>query len=361
MHGFVDLQVNGYGGVSFSARELTRESLRASCRAILAEGACAAICPTVITSSAAIYAHVLPLLADLCDAAVAGEAEGFAGRILGIHLEGPFISPEPGAVGCHPAAHCAAPSAERFDALQALARGHVKLVTIAAEIEGAAPFCRSLVERGVTVSLGHMLADAAQVRALADAGATLLTHLGNGLPNMVHRHETSLWASLAEDRLSAMIISDGQHLRAETLTAFVRAKSLARIIVTSDAAPVAGLPDGVYDCFGARVCVEGATVRSASEPCLAGSGSLMLRCVNHLASIALIDTGSDRDVGASGGGGGGPRRMTRGELERVAYFNPLRALGVDPARLQQEWGARPALVRWIAAEGGGGHFERTDG
>jgi N-acetylglucosamine-6-phosphate deacetylase len=356
MHGFVDLQVNGYRGVSFSSRELTKESLRASCCAILADGACAAICPTVITSSAAIYAHVLPLLADLCDAG------GLGGRILGIHLEGPFISPEPGAVGCHPAVHCVAPSVKRFDALQALARGHVKLVTIAAEIEGAPSFCRSLVERGVAVSLGHMLADAAQVRALADAGATLLTHLGNGLPNMVHRHETSLWASLAEDRLSAMVISDGQHLRAETLTAFVRAKSLARIIVTSDAAPVAGLPDGEYDCFGARVRVEGEAVRSATEPCLAGSGSLMLRCVNHLASIALIDTGGDREGGGADGAaavGGGPRRMTRGELERVAFFNPLRALGIDAARLQHEWGARPALVRWCAAEGGGGRFERT--
>ena len=343
--GFVDLQVNGYLGTSFTSTALTRESLVTVCRALLADGGCVAIMPTVVTTSREIYAHALPLIAELIEDAA---SVGLEGRILGIHLEGPFISAEPGAKGTHPAAHCAAPSIERFEELQAFARGHVKLVTIAAERAGAAEFCRWAVAHGVVVSLGHMLAGASDVCALADAGATLLTHLGNGLPNLVHRHETSLWASLAEDRLSAMLITDGQHLRSESIVTFVRAKGLKRTILTSDVAPVAGLADGVYACFGTQVRVEGEYVRNATEPCLAGSGALMLRCVNHLASIALV-----RSDGGGGGAGGSeaPRRLTREELVQVAFRNPLRAIGLDPEVVLDAWSARAPLVRWRGVEG----------
>merc|ERR1712185_548273 len=87
-----------------------------------------------------------------------------------------------------------------------------------------------------------------------------------------------------------MVIADGQHLPADALVAIVRAKGLGRLILTSDASPVAGLPDGPHDCFGSVVHVEGSFVRSADRSCLAGSGALMLDCVNPLAALRFHPT-----------------------------------------------------------------------
>ena len=173
--------------------------------------------PTVITSAPTTYMHVLPLLAD---AAASGR---WRQHVLGIHLEGwaggggdrarradagrrsPFISDVPGAVGCHNPEFVSPGTVRRrrragrrrcgphrrgtlqakaMKGLLKLGKGQVKLVTVAADAEGAADVCREAVGRGVRVSLGHQLASSQQLAQLADAGATGLTHLGNGMPNM---------------------------------------------------------------------------------------------------------------------------------------------------------------------------------
>ena len=272
--------------------------------------------PTVITAPEDVFDHVLPLLADIIDGG------RFAGRLLGLHLEGPFISAKKGAVGTHPAGNVVAPSVggcELLDRWQRLARGHIKLITIAAEVDGAAELCAHAVSRGVRVSLGHQLAGRAELASLAHAGATLLTHLGNGCPNQIHRHDNHLWPSLADDRLSAMIITDGQHLPRDAIVAMVRAKGVGRIIVTSDVAPVAGLPEGTYACFGGEVHVDGKYVRSADRSCLAGSGALMLDCMNHLASLDIRPDPTQPE-----------RPMSLDELQRLGFDNPLEAIGLKP-------------------------------
>ena len=335
--GFVDVQVNGYKGVSFSDPSLSLEACISTCEAILSEGGCAAIVPTVITCPLETYDRVLPILA------AAAESPRLRGRILGLHLEGPFISPRKGAVGAHPPLFVRTPrkggngtggggrggegdeGGERgadgcalLDRWQRLARGRIKLITIAAEAEGADRLCAHAVRMGVRVSLGHMMAVGDEIGRLAAAGATHLTHLGNGCPNEVHRHKNHLWPCLADDRLCAMIITDGQHLPADTISAILRCKGVHNTIVTSDVAPVAGLDEGSYECFGSFVHVQGKFVRSADKSCLAGSGALMLDCLNHLASLGLRPApGRDESLSLD-------------ELLMLAFDNPIRALGLEP-------------------------------
>ena len=314
---------------------------------LLEDGACLAFLPTIITSPLETYASNLPLLADIIEDTMRVESSnrsdvydhcGDSGSpvllpsdsLLGIHLEGPFISPEPGAVGCHPPEHTRAPSIKELRQWQTLARGHIKLLTIAAELEGAEELCRAAVqEMGITVSLGHQLAGGEEVRRLVRAGATLCTHLGNGMPNMIHRHKNAIWTSLADDRLSAMLITDGEHLPDDTITTFVRAKGSERIIITSDVAPVAGLASGIYAWGSTMVRVEDTRVRAADLPCLAGSGSLMLHCMNHLASIQV---------------GGGGWLLSPEQLGYVAFDNPLNALGVSPEMVHRLRGRRHVIV-----------------
>uniref|UniRef100_A0A7S3FHF8 N-acetylglucosamine-6-phosphate deacetylase n=1 Tax=Haptolina ericina TaxID=156174 RepID=A0A7S3FHF8_9EUKA len=328
----------------------------AACERLLDAG-CACILPTVITSPVEVYAHVLPLLADAC------ESERLRGRVLGIHLEGPFISDQPGAVGCHPPAHVLDPAnggIALFDQLMSLSRGHVRLLTIAAEGRGAAELCAHAIAAGVVVSLGHQLATAEQIHELAACGASLLTHLGNGCPAVVNRHANPIWAGLAEDRLSAMLITDGVHLPRDVLVAMLRAKGLSRVIVTSDVAPVACLPCGTYQCFGSSVHVEGSAIRSADRSCLAGSGALMLECMNHLAGLrawvvdeAGVDAGSTLctggDVGTAAGGEVG---LSLEQLLLVGFDNPLRALGLSPesTRRALEAACVGPLVEWCGGQ-----------
>ena len=142
--GFVDIQVNGFRGLNFSSAELTFSSAAQACRDYLAASACAAFCPTVVTASAAAYAHALPILATVC------ELPEFRGRLIGLHLEGPFIA-KGGGLGAHDEASVRDPDAEYFDELCGYARGHVRILTLSAEAHGAAALVRHAVSRGVLV------------------------------------------------------------------------------------------------------------------------------------------------------------------------------------------------------------------
>lgn len=123
----IDIQVNGYKGVDFCSEELTRDSFIYACKELLREGGCCAIMPTVITSPISAYEKVLPIIASVI------EDSDISNRLLGIHLEGPFISPVPGAIGCH-RTECVIPAnLEMLKKMVGLARGHVKILTMAAE------------------------------------------------------------------------------------------------------------------------------------------------------------------------------------------------------------------------------------
>jgi N-acetylglucosamine-6-phosphate deacetylase len=309
--GFVDLQVNGYAGVDFSGPGLTLPAIDKTTRALYGRGTLA-FCPTVITSPMPVYRQVLPLLAQAMQAQ-SQAASHRRSRLCGIHLEGPFISPEEGAVGAHPRQHVRAPSLAFFDELYALASGQITLLTLAPELPGALELIAHARASDVIVSIGHTLADAQQIKAAVEVGATLSTHLGNGCPNYIHRHHNPLWPQLAARGLSAMLITDGHHLPPELIAVALAAKGPGRVLITSDSSPAAGCPPGEYTFFGTRARLEpSGLLRNLESDSLAGSSATMLDCMNVLAGLGLLDEAA---------------------LWQVGRDNPLKVLGLSQADL----------------------------
>jgi N-acetylglucosamine-6-phosphate deacetylase len=198
--------------------------------------------PTIITAPEARICAALKAIGE-----ASGQYPEVAAMVAGIHVEGPHIAPEDGPRGAHPAADVRPPDVAEFDRWQVAAGGLVKLVTLSPHWPEAPAYIRHLVKAGVTVSLGHTSADAAQIAAAVDAGATLSTHLGNGSHAMLNRRHNHLWPQLADDRLSAMFIADGHHLTPAQLKTMLRAKGLNRSLVVSDTVALGGLPAGKYE------------------------------------------------------------------------------------------------------------------
>jgi N-acetylglucosamine-6-phosphate deacetylase len=238
--GFVDLQVNGYAGHDLNGLTLDIATVRALCQAMLKVGVTTFL-PTIITAPEARISAALKAILEAC-----AQYPEVAAMVAGIHVEGPHIAPEDGPRGAHPAADVRPPSIAEFDRWQVAAGGLVKLVTLSPHWSEAPAYIRHLVKSGVVVSLGHTSADAAQIAAAVDAGATLSTHLGNGSHALLNRRHNHLWPQLADDRLTAMFIADGHHLTPAQLKVMLRAKGLGRSLVVSDTVALGGLAAGKY-------------------------------------------------------------------------------------------------------------------
>lgn len=301
--GFVDLQVNGYKGVDFSSPDLTEERFIFACKELIRKGTVVFL-PTVITSSKQVYEKNLKLIAD------AMKYEDLKNHIPGIHLEGPFISGEDGARGAHNSEWIREPDIRFFGQLVEWADGNVKLITIAAELEGSEALCRHATDLEITVSLGHQMADETDLKKLVDSGAKVLTHLGNGIPQKIDRHENPIWAGLSNDDLKAMMITDGHHLPPSLIKTIIRSKGVSNVIVVSDASPIAGLSPGKYTTLGNDVILEeSGRLHNPKTGYLVGSSSTMIECMNNLRSLKILD---------------------RKELLDVGFYNPLRLIQVDP-------------------------------
>ncbi|WP_337174389.1 amidohydrolase family protein [Paludisphaera sp.] len=259
---FWDVQTNGRWGWSFSGPDLTVDRAVAIIRAQRNLGS-GKVCPTLITAPVEDTLRGLRTLAAACDA-----HPDVARLVAGIHLEGPFLSGLPGYRGAHPAECMRDPDWPLFERFQEASGGRVVLLTLAPERPGSPEFIRKAVASGVAVSLGHTAADADAIRAAVDAGATLSTHLGNGIVAELPRHPNPIWIQAAEDRLSASLIADGHHLGPETLRVLARAKGPDRTILVSDAGWLAGLPPGNY---GAWDVDPSGKIVLAGTPYLAGS------------------------------------------------------------------------------------------
>jgi len=289
--GWVDLQVNGCLGVDFSSPALTGDGFLRAAGHVLESGV-AVFLPTLITSPPGVYRRNLRLIRE------AVERRGLTAEIPGVHLEGPFLSAAPGAVGAHDPALVQVPSPEAVEALLGLASGFIRLVTLAADAPGAPEAIRLLRSRGVAVSLGHHMASAAQVSAAADAGAQALTHLGNGVPGVLPRHENPIWAGLAEDRLSAMIIADGHHLPEAVIRVICRVKGAERTIVTSDSSPATGCPPGRRRVLGNDAVLEpSGRLYNPATGYLVGSAVLLPECMRRLDSLGIFTEAELNKVG----------------------------------------------------------------
>ncbi len=307
IHGLVDLQVNGFKGVDFSDPGLTEDKFIRTCRMLLDRGT-SSFLPTIVTSPEDNYRKILPVMAKVLD------MPEFEGRLLGIHVEGPFISPEPGACGIHNREWIRKPDITFLNELFECSGEKIKLLTIAAEVEGAEEITGHAVSLGISVSLGHQMADESDIERVVKAGASAMTHLGNGIPATIPRHRNPIWAGLSNDSLTAMLITDGHHLPSAVIKSFIKAKGVSRCIVTSDASVIAGMPPGTYSYGGENVVLEeNGLLHNPERGCLAGSSSTMIECMNHLASLNFLTTD---------------------ELLKVGFYNPLRLIGIEPENIR---------------------------
>jgi N-acetylglucosamine-6-phosphate deacetylase len=265
--GFVDLQVNGYGGEDVNLDEPDPAVIVSLTKKLIAAGVTTYL-PTIITASEDKMTAALRAIAKARQ-----ENKLVADSIPYVHMEGPHISALDGFRGAHPAEHVRPPNLAEFARWQRACNGLVGLVTLSPHYAGVEEYIASLTAMGVHISLGHTHASAKEIRRAVDAGAKLSTHLGNGIANVLPRHPNPIWTQLAEDRLTATMIADSHHLPAETLKTMVRAKGVGRSILISDAVALAGMPPGIYDTpVGGRVELESSgRLRLAGTECLAGA------------------------------------------------------------------------------------------
>ena len=236
---YFDLQVNGYAGVDFNQDALAGADLRRAC-ARLREDGVDGVLATVVTDQ---LPRMEARLARI--AAIHRQDQLVCEVVRGIHVEGPFISAAPGYVGAHPAEAVRPADVETTKRLLDAAGGLVRLVTLAPECDPGMKVIRHLAKRNILVSAGHCDPSLDELHAAIDAGASMFTHLGNGCPIMLHRHDNVIQRVLSlHDRLTICFIGDGVHVPPMALKNYLRLAGLERTVVVSDAVAAAGLEAG---------------------------------------------------------------------------------------------------------------------
>jgi N-acetylglucosamine-6-phosphate deacetylase len=315
-----DLQINGCNGRSFNSPKLTVDDVRHVVAACHRHGI-AGFCPTLITNSYEALLHGFSTIRRAC------ETDSLVGRAApGLHLEGPYISPEDGPRGAHPLQHVRPPDWDEFCRWQEASGDRIRLITLAPEHDKAIQFIEKLTDSGVVVALGHTAARPECVRAAVAAGARLSTHLGNGCHAVLPRHDNYLWEQLANDQLWASVIADGHHLPTAVLRSILRAKTPGRTILTCDASSLAGLPPGRYREWDQEleVLADGRVVVPGT-PFLAGSGVFTETCVASLLSLG---------------------EASLSEVFTMASNRPRKLLGLEPRALQPGDVADLILFDW---------------
>lgn len=237
-----DIQVNGYGGIDFNQDDLSAEQLHQACRLVAEQGG-GGILATIITELPVRMEHRVRRLVAL------RAADPLAKKIIaGIHIEGPFLSTEPGYKGAHPAEALGPASELLAGRLMEAADGLLRIFTLAPEQDASNRVTRLLANAGVTVSAGHTNASLDQLRAAIDAGLKMFTHLGNGCPGILHRHDNIIQRALFLRRqLCLCFIADGIHIPFPMLRTYLDlACDAAGCLITTDANAAAGYGPGRY-------------------------------------------------------------------------------------------------------------------
>jgi N-acetylglucosamine-6-phosphate deacetylase len=269
--GLIDLQVNGGFGYEVDTNTLNLEVIESR----LPASGVTSYLPTVISSPYSFYEQFLAMWDD--DPGRAGT------RRLGVHLEGPFLSPI--RKGAHPVCAIEAADDRLFELI--MDSFDVALVTIAPEEPGNLERIKRLRDAEVAVSIGHTNATVDQVLAGVDAGASMATHLFNAMSPFNHRAPAAIGAVMTDDRLVAGLIVDGVHAHPLAIDLAVRAKGVERIALVSDMMAAAGMPAGEYTLGGQVVRTDGISVR-LPDGTLAGSVLLMDEAIRNVARWASV-------------------------------------------------------------------------
>lgn len=308
--GFVDIQVNGFAGIDFNLPETTIEEIGRAIDVIVLTGVTRCL-PTVITGSTD---DMLTCLGNLRRA----QKTIARGRVIaGFHVEGPHIGAEDGPRGAHPKHWVRRPDLNEYQRWQDVTDGNIRMVTVSPHWENSAEYTAALVRDGVTVAIGHTGATSEQIRSAVDAGATISTHLGNAAHSELPRRSNYLWDQLAEDRLSASFIVDGWHLNDAFLRTALRAKTVERSVLVTDAASPAGAVPGRY-----RLGEQDAD--------LLEDGRVVLRGTTKLAGSALKMNHAIANVMRTGG-------ISLEDAIRMATVNPARVVHLPESRDRVEF------------------------
>ncbi|MGH3517601.1 MAG: N-acetylglucosamine-6-phosphate deacetylase [Haloechinothrix sp.] len=275
--GFVDMHVHGGGGSSFTtgdpdeARRVVEFHRRHGTTTIFA---------SLVTAALPILRTAITGLSDLVD----------DGTLAGVHLEGPYLAKI--RCGAHDPALLREPNSEELAALLSCGRGAVRQVTVAPELPGAVELIRQITDAGVVAAAGHTDATYAQARAAFDAGATVVTHLFNGMRPIHHREPGLITAALADHRVFLELINDGVHVHDAVVRATFAWAAGPRVALVTDAMAAAGFGDGRYRLGSQDVCVLDGVARLSNGTSIAGSTLTMDRALRHAvrrAGVSIVD------------------------------------------------------------------------
>lgn len=300
---YFDLQVNGYAGVDFNRDDWNLEQLEAACER-LKKDEVAGILATIITAPVEQMARRLKRLVEARESSVA-----VAERIVGFHIEGPFLNEQPGFIGAHPASAARQADLESMQQLLEAAGGLTRIVTLAPERDPHFQVTQFLAEQSIVVAAGHCDPSLDVLRAAIDAGVSMFTHLGNGCPLQLHRHDNIIQRALhLSDRLWIGLIADGVHVPFATLSNYLRCAGLERCFVVTDAIAAAGLGPGQYPLGDQMVVVdENLATWSSDRSHLMGAASPMPRVATNLRRAL---------------------NLTNEQIEQLVWHTPRRAIGL---------------------------------
>jgi N-acetylglucosamine-6-phosphate deacetylase len=292
--GLFDIQVNGFAGIDFLNASITPERFRYAVHRLWQHGTTHFL-PTICTGPTQQLFRGLRCVVDACR-----QFPELRPSVMGIHLEGPYISRVEGARGAHPLRFIVRPNPVQFGRLQKAAEGMIRMVTLATEVDGGLRLARTLSRRGIVVALGHTNATPEEIAEGVAAGARISTHLGNGAAQVLPRHRNYIFAQLADDRLFASFIADGHHLPPYVLKSFLRAKPRDRSILTTDCVSPAGAPNGNYTVGDINVKVgRDRVVREPGTPYLAGSALTMDDGISNAVRMAGVSLADAWDMSSS--------------------------------------------------------------
>jgi N-acetylglucosamine-6-phosphate deacetylase len=272
-NGYFDLQLNGYAGVDFNTDGLTADQLHRACAALDKDGVAGCLA-TVITE------HIDVMCRRIKAVVALRQADDLARRIIaGIHIEGPFLGRKPGYPGAHPIDAIHPANLEETRALLDAGAGLIRLFTLAPEDDQGFSVTRFLSKQGIIVSAGHCDPTLDELRGALDSGLSMFTHLGNGCPGTLHRHDNVIQRVLHLARhhpIWCCFIADGVHIPAFALSNYLVLAGIERSIVVTDGTAPSGLGPGTYTLGRWQVTVGPDMVaRSPDGSHFLGSASTM--------------------------------------------------------------------------------------
>ena len=283
--GFVDVHIHGAGG--HDVMEATHAALDCITSTVARHGT-TSILATTVTAPVDETCKSLEGIAQFIRSHEHQENTGLAAEILGIHLEGPFISKT--RRGVHPSDSITRPSIEILDKFRAASDGLIRILTIAPEVSGALDLIRAAVTNGIVAAIGHTDADYEQARAAIQAGARHAVHFYNAMRPFSHRDPGVIGAVLTEPDVTAEIIADGVHVAGPAIQVLLGTKGFDTVLLASDGTAATGMPDGNFRLGNFEVTVKDGVCRN-SEGKLAGSTLTLDRALRYIVSLGvpLID------------------------------------------------------------------------